>query len=98
MDGAKFSSSMDLCSGYWQVKLSEEARDKTSFYGAEGGLWKFTVIPFGLCNTPVRYERLMESLRTATVADVPQLPQCHPDLYQDSGPAPGPFANSFSLT
>ena len=57
LDGAKFFSSMDLSSGYWQVK---DAKDKTLFHGAGGGLWQITVMPFGLCNVPVTFERLME--------------------------------------
>ena len=56
LDGAQFFSSMDLCSGYWQVTMSEDAKDKTSFYGAGGGLWRFTVMPFGLCNAPATFE------------------------------------------
>ena len=62
LDGAKFFSTMDLSSGYWQVKMSEDAKDKTSFYGAGGGLWRFTVMPFGLCNAPATFERLMERI------------------------------------
>ena len=60
LDGATFISSMDLSSGYWQVKLSEEANDKTSFYGTGGSLWQFKVMPFGLCNAPATFEILME--------------------------------------
>jgi len=33
LDGARYFSTMDLCSGYWQVELSEDAKDKISFYG-----------------------------------------------------------------
>ena len=53
---------MDLSSGYWQVGLTEEAKDKTSFYGIGGGLWRFNVMPFGLCNAPATFERLMEKV------------------------------------
>jgi len=42
------------------VQLDEDAKDKTAFYGAGGGLWRFTVMPFGLCNAPATIERLME--------------------------------------
>ena len=51
---------MDLSSGYWQVKFTGDAKDKTSIYGVGRGLWQFTVMPVGLCNTPVTFEKLME--------------------------------------
>ena len=38
LDEARCFSSMNLSSGYWQVKWTEDTKDKTSFYGAGGGL------------------------------------------------------------
>ena len=52
-------SMMDLASVYWQVAMSLEAKRKAAFVMNEG-LFKFRVMPFGLCNAPATFERLME--------------------------------------
>lgn len=54
-------TTLDLKSGYWQVKIRPEDRKKTTFsVGRE--LWQFTVMLFGLCNAPAIFEQLMEKI------------------------------------
>ena len=52
-------STMDLASGYWKVAKSPEAKRKAAFVTNEG-LFQFRVMPFGLCNAPATFERLMD--------------------------------------
>ena len=52
-------SIMDLASGYWQVAMSPEAKWQAAFVTNEG-LFHFRVMPFGLCNAPATFERLMD--------------------------------------
>ena len=59
MAGAQWFSSMDLASGYWQLDIREEDRDKTAF-ATHRGLYRFRRMPFGLCNAPGTFERVME--------------------------------------
>ena len=52
LSGQAWLSTLDLASGYWQVRLSENAKPKT-----HSGLFQFAVMPFGLCNAPATFER-----------------------------------------
>ncbi len=57
--GSQYFSTLDLYSGNWQVKMDSKDIDKTAF-ATRQGLFRFTVMPFGLCNAPATFERLME--------------------------------------
>jgi hypothetical protein len=58
---AKYFSTLDLASGYWQVELDSDAREKSVFV-TTSGLYAWNVLPFGLCNAPSTFERLMDSV------------------------------------
>ena len=59
LKGSKIFTTLDLTKGYWQVPLHEDDKHKTAFSIGEG-LWHFLVLPFGLCNAPPTFQRMME--------------------------------------
>ena len=52
---------MDLKSGFWQVKVSEESRQYTAFTVGSMGVYKFLCMPYGLCNAPATFQHLMQN-------------------------------------
>jgi hypothetical protein len=58
---ADYFTVLDLQSGFWQVPLHPEDREKTAFSAARGH-YEFNVMPFGLCNAPATFQRAMDHL------------------------------------
>ena len=59
LNGSRYISSLDLQSGYWQIKMDEKDRAKTAFTSRHG-LYEYPVMPFGLTNAPGTFQICME--------------------------------------
>ncbi|PIK34057.1 hypothetical protein BSL78_29118 [Apostichopus japonicus] len=62
LKGAKYFCSLDLSHGYYQVPVAEEDVEKTAFPAGTGGLYEYLRMPFGLCNAPATFMRLMDHI------------------------------------
>lgn len=66
-----FMSTMDLRSGYWQIEVAKNDREKTAFI-TPFGMYQFNRMPFGLRNAPATFQRLMDHLKNQ-IPDIPLL-------------------------
>ena len=55
MVGTWFFSTMDLKSGFWQVKMAKDSQQYTAFTVGSLGVYEFLRMPYGLCNTPATF-------------------------------------------
>ena len=59
--GARYFSTMDLKSGFWQVKVFEDSRQYTAFMVGVMGVYEFLRMPYSLCNVPAMFQCLMQN-------------------------------------
>lgn len=58
---SRYFSTLDLSSGFWQIKIHPDSIEKTAFSTPQG-LYEFRVMPFGLTNVPSVFQRLMQQV------------------------------------
>src|ERR1700733_6622569 len=66
--GNKFFSFLDGFSGYNQIQIAPEDQDKTTFT-CPWGTFAYRVLPFGLCNAPATFQRVVLSIFADLIND-----------------------------
>ncbi|KAM8702411.1 hypothetical protein ACLKA7_007742 [Drosophila subpalustris] len=59
---AKYISTLDLKSGYWQIPMAKGSREYTAFTVPGRGLYHWKVMPFGLHSAPATFQRALDSV------------------------------------
>ena len=75
---ARYFSSLDMGSAFWQIPLKEEDRHKTAFV-TEMGQYMWTRMPFGLCNATATFQRMMAKIFENVLMRFGSLVLCYVD-------------------
>ena len=59
--GAMYFSCPDLKAGFWQITMDEVSKQYTGFTVGNLGFFECKGMPFGLCNAPATFQRLMQN-------------------------------------
>ena len=59
--GAGHFSCLDLKVEFWQIKMEEASKQYTAFMVGNVGFFECNRMPFGLCNAPAMFQRLMQN-------------------------------------
>ena len=58
---AKYVTKFDLLKGYWQIPLTERAREISAFTTPDG-LYQYKAMPFGMKNAPATFQRMINNI------------------------------------
>jgi hypothetical protein len=58
---AEYVTKFDLLKGFWQIPLTERAKEISAFVTPDG-LYQYKVMPFGMKNSPATFQRLMNMI------------------------------------
>ena len=59
--GTSHFSCLDLKSSFWQIRMDEASKQYTTFTVGNLGFFECDRMPFGLCNVPATFQRLMQN-------------------------------------
>ena len=62
LSGSTYYTVLDMKSGYHQIEVEEEHKERTAFTAGPLGFYEYNRLPFGLSNSPATYQRLMEDI------------------------------------
>ena len=60
---AKYVTKFDLLKGFWQIPLTDRAKEISAFVTSDG-LYQYKVMPFGMKNSPATFQRLINMIKT----------------------------------
>ena len=55
---SKYITTIDMQKGYYQIGMTEAAKEKSAFI-TPFGLFQYKVLPFGMCNAPATFQRII---------------------------------------
>ena len=58
---SKYISKFDLLKGFWQIPLTDRAKECSAFV-TPNGLYQYKVMPFGMKNSPATFQRLINMI------------------------------------
>ena len=64
---AKYVTKFDLLKGFWQIPLTDRAKEISAFVTPDGR-YQYTVMPFGMTNSPATFQRLINMIITINLA------------------------------